>query len=109
MLIIFRHIYIMGRKSCTELERFFLTFSPIEKIQMSESPNESFDFENVSSSTFRKFAIECNWNSKISQECLKVLFIWKKTWFFFKIGKGGKLAVKYVSNNVFFSGNFFPP
>ena len=47
---------------------------------------------------YSKFAVECDWTSKISQIRPKVLFE-KKLDFFFKMDKGGKFAVECVLNN----------
>ena len=47
-----------------------------------------------------KFAVECYWNSKISQIHTKFVFFFeKKNDFLLKISKGGKFAVECVSND----------
>ena len=54
-----------------------------------------------------KLAVECDWNSKNSQNVQNLGFFWKngwvfwkKTWIFLKIDKGGKFAVEWVTNGI---------
>ena len=55
---------------------------------------------------YSKFAVECDWNNKISQNVQNLGFLKidgffeKKLEFFFKIDKGGKFAVECVSNGI---------
>ena len=63
-----------------------------------------------SSRNYGKFAVECDWNSKISQLRTEFGFSWKvvfekKVDFFLKINKGGKFAYQMILflQNVFFS------
>ena len=54
-----------------------------------------------------RFAVECDWNSKISQNVQNLFFFFEKRWVFrkkslnfFKIAKSGKFAVECVSNGI---------
>ena len=55
---------------------------------------------------YRKFAVECDWKIFSKHAKFGALpkkndrFFWKKTDFFFKIGKDGKFAVDYVLSNI---------
>ena len=49
-----------------------------------------------------KLALECKWIRTISQIRTQNVFYWKKKWFFFKIGNGGKFAVGCVPNTIIF-------
>ena len=89
-IIIFRHIYNMKGKSFTQHERFFLHCVPIRDVRM-------FDcsvFKVFWSPNYRKFAAQRKWNSKIIQNVQNLEFFSKKTWIWFKIVEGGKLAVE---------------
>ena len=62
-------------------------------------------FSKFLSPNYSKFAVQCNWNSKISQLLVKLgffeksWFFWKKSLnFFSKIAKSGKFAVEWVLN-----------
>ena len=74
---------------------------------MSDLMSDS-EFENFSSPNVSKFAVECDWSSKISQIRAKIgfyekkicFFFNKKLNFFFKIEKGGKFTLKCVSNDI---------
>ena len=64
------------------------------------------DHENFSLQNYSKFAVECDWNSEISQKS-KIWVFWKNDGFFweknlnsFKIVKAGKFAVECVSNDI---------
>ena len=54
-----------------------------------------------------KFAVKCDWITKISQSVQNLGFFlknrwvfWKKFWIFFKIGEGSKFALECVSNGI---------
>ena len=61
---------------------------------------------NYFSIKYSKFAVECDWNSKNSQNVQDLGFlgkqmgILKKKTFFFKINEGGKFAVQCLSNGI---------
>ena len=57
----------------------------------------------ILSPNYSKFVVEYERNSKISQNVRKGFrkIFRKKTWFFFKIIKGGKFAVQSVSDDIF--------
>ena len=71
---------------------------------------------NILNHKMSKYAVECDWNSKISESLrsldlfCKEMGILEKNLIFLqkKTGKGGKFAVRCVSNDVI-SWNFFPP
>ena len=72
LFFIFRHIYSMKGKSSTQntqSERFFYVYLPIVRTECPDS-----EFESFLSPNWRKFAIECDWNSKISQIRTKSFF-----------------------------------
>ena len=50
------------------------------------------EFGNFSSADYSKFAVERDWNRKISQ--IRTIFFLEKN------GKGGKFAVECVSNDI---------
>ena len=60
-----------------------------------------------------KLAVEFDWNTKISQIPAKSGFLEilleEKPDFFFKIGKGGKIVVECVPNDIHFLKNYLPP
>ena len=56
------------------------------------------EFENFSSPNYSNFAVECDCNSKISQNV--IFFSIKICTGFCKIGKCGKFAVECVSNDI---------
>ena len=59
----------------------------------------NFEIENFSSPNHNKFAIYCDWNSKISQ--LGTFGIFGRKMKFFKISENGKFEVDYISDNIF--------
>ena len=67
---------------------------------MSECPDD-FEFESFSSSNYSNFAIECNWNSKISHIHTNCGFgsFEKNCFFFVKFFKDCKFAAECVSND----------
>ena len=74
--------------------RFFYVYLPLVRVE--SSPRDS-EFETFSSPNCSKFAVESDWNSKISERGMK--FFLKKM-FLFKIGKGHKFAVECLSNDI---------
>ena len=91
IFIILRHIvYNMKAKSSTQMERFFTRRLPIAFTLKTMLVHVS-ERENVFSLNYSKFALECDWNSKISQNLQNLGLFWKnrsvfrKNWFFSKL------------------------
>ena len=61
VFIIFRHIYNMGGKSSSQSEHFLPDFANFKNVYSRFSPNSTF-------------AVECDWNSKISQNLQSLFF-----------------------------------
>ena len=101
----------MGGKSSTQLERFFFQLClPIDNVWMFDCSASGIFL----SPNYRKFAAECHWNSKISQNVQNLVLFEKIEGFsakinmlFFKIVKGGKFTVESVSNDFFMKMFFF--
>ena len=70
----------MDWKSSTQSVRFFYANLPIENFRMSEGS----EFNNFSSSNFGKFAVECNWNSKVFEIRQNTLLSFEKNLDFFQ-------------------------
>ena len=94
---IFHHISNMERKSSTQRERFFYTFTR----QLSRQPRFwlwQFFWSNYSQ--FAKNGIKIVWFLKyVRKRFFEQDFFLKRNWNFFKIGCGN-FAVEFVSNDI---------
>ena len=100
-------------KTSTQSERFFYVDWPIDNIRLQILMRGRIfsKRENFLSPNCNNFAIEWNWNNKISQNVKKLGFLKKKNKLvflrkkpernFFKIFRGGKIAAECMSYEIF--------
>ena len=79
----FSPIFLIGKKNHPLNIWVFLMFTCQFKMSESECLENS-EIQNFSSSNCRKFAVEWDWNSKISQIRIKIRGFWKKEGVFFQ-------------------------
>ena len=76
---------------------FFNIYLPIARAEWLEVEGHS-EFENFSSPNYSKFAVECDWISKISQIRTKIDFFKKNYDFFSKLVKMANLMIEFLEN-----------
>ena len=98
-VIIFRRHINMEGKSSTQHQRFFYVYLPIDNVRCRKWPIfGGSKFENFSSSNYKKFAGESDWNREFLNYVRNLgFFDWKNDRFFFskklEFSKSVKVAI----------------
>ena len=99
LIIIFRpYLNIEGKPSTQRMRSFYVFTLPIENFQIRMSGRFWI---------WKFFITKCDWDEVFLKYVCNLDFL-KQNLIFIKIGKGGKFAVEWLSNDFIFSNVFLP-